>query len=151
MLKVTDLMTREVITVPPEMSVKEVAKLLFEKEISGLPVVDEQKKVIGMITEKDLIAMALPKYLEKLGDFDFILDEEPFLKKIADADKVKVKDIMRREVLCVKEEVPVPEVARLMIVNKVRRIPVLDKDKKLVGIIARADIVKEIARKTGII
>jgi CBS domain-containing protein len=151
MLKVADLMTREVITVPPEMSVKEVAKLLFEKEISGLPVVDEQKKVIGMITEKDLIAMALPKYLEKLGDFDFILDEEPFLKKIADADKVKVKDIMRREVLCVKEEVPVPEVARLMIVNKVRRIPVLDKDKKLVGIIARADIVKEIARKTGII
>jgi CBS domain-containing protein len=151
MLKVTDLMTREVITVPPEMSVKEVAKLLFEKEISGLPVVDEQKKVIGMITEKDLIAMALPKYLEKLGDFDFILDEEPFLKKIADADKVKVKDIMRREVLCVKEEMPVPEVARLMIVNKVRRIPVLDKDKKLVGIIARADIVKEIARKTGII
>lgn len=151
MLKVADLMTREVFTVPPEMSVKEVAKLLFEKEISGLPVVDEQKKVIGMITEKDLISMALPKYLEKLGDFDFILDEEPFLKKIADADKVKVKDIMRREVLCVKEDVPVPEVARLMIVNKVRRIPVLDKDKKLVGIIARADIVKEIARKTGII
>lgn len=151
MMKVAELMTREVITVPPDMSVKEVAKLLFEKEISGLPVVDENKKVIGMITEKDLIAMALPNYLEKLGDFDFILDEEPFLKKIADADKVKVKDIMRKEVLCVKEEAPVPEVARLMIVNKVRRIPVLDKDKKLTGIIARADIVKEIARKTGII
>ena len=151
MLKVADLMTRDVFTVPPEMSVKEVAKLLFEKEISGLPVVDADRKIIGMITEKDLIAMALPNYLEKLGDFDFILDEEPFLKKIADADKVKVKDIMRKEVLCVKEEALVPEVARLMIVNKVRRIPVLDKDKKLVGIIARADIVKEIARKTGII
>ena len=151
MLKVKDLMTKEVLTVPPDMSVKEAARLLFEKEISGLPVANQENKIIGMITEKDLIAMALPNYLEKLGDFDFILDEEPFLKKIADADKVKVKDIMRKEVLCVDEDTPLPEVARLMIINKVRRIPVLDKSKNLVGIIARADIVKEIARKTGII
>lgn len=151
MLKVKDLMTKEVFTVPPDMSVKEAARLLFEKEISGLPVANQENKIIGMITEKDLIAMALPNYLEKLGDFDFILDEEPFIKKIADADKVRVKDIMRKEVLCVDEDTPLPEVARLMIINKVRRIPVLDKSKNLVGIIARADIVKEIARKTGII
>ena len=151
MLNVKDLMTREVMTVAPDMSVKDAAKLLFEKEISGLPVVSPDNKIIGMITEKDLIAMALPNYLEKLGDFDFILDEEPFIKKIADADKVKVKDIMRKDVLCVSEDTPIPEVARLMIIKKVRRIPVLDKDKKLAGIIARADIVKEIAKKTGIV
>jgi CBS domain-containing protein len=151
MLNVKDLMTREVMTVAPEMSVRDAAKLLFEKEISGLPVVSQDNKIIGMITEKDLIAMALPNYLEKLGDFDFILNEEPFTKKIADADKVKVKDIMRKDVLCVSEDTPIPEVARLMIIKKVRRIPVLDKDKKLIGIIARADIVKEIAKKTGIV
>jgi len=151
MLNVKDLMTREVMTVAPDMSVKDAAKLLFEKEISGLPVVSQDNKIIGMITEKDLIAMALPNYLEKLGDFDFILNEEPFIRKIADADKVKVKDIMRKDVLCVSEDTPIPEVARLMIIKKVRRIPVLDKDKKLAGIIARADIVKEIAKKTGIV
>jgi len=150
-MKVSELMTKEVLTVSPEMSVREAAKMLFAREISGLPVVDENKKVVGMITEKEIIAMALPKYTEELRDFDIILNEEPFQKKVADADKIKVKDIMRREVLCVNEDVSVAEVARLMIAKKQRRIPVLDKEKKLVGIIARADIVKEIAKETGIV
>lgn len=150
-MKVSELMTREVMTIPPEMSVREAARILFERQISGLPVVDEQRKVVGMITEKEIIAMALPKYVEQLGDFDYILDEEPFSKKITEADKIKVKDIMRKEVLCVTEDIPIPEVARLMIAKKARRIPVLDKDKKLIGIIARADIVKKIAKEAGII
>ena len=150
-MKVSELMTREVMTIPPEMSVREAAKALFEREISGLPVADEQKNVVGMITEKEIISMALPKFAEQFGDFDFILDEEPFSRKIAEADKVKVKDIMRREVLCVPEDTSVAEVARLMIAKKARRIPVLDKNKKLVGIIARADIVKKIAKEIGII
>jgi len=150
-MKVSELMTKEVLTVSPEMSVREAAKMLFAREISGLPVVDENKRVVGMITEKEIIAMALPKYTEELRDFDIILNEEPFQKKVADADKIKVKDIMRREVLCVNEDVSVAEVARLMIAKKQRRIPVLDKEKKLVGIIARADIVKEIAKETGIV
>jgi len=151
-MKVSELMTKEVLTVSPDMSVKDVAKLLFEKEISGLPVVDAESRVIGMVTEKDLINMAMPKYLEEKGleDFAYILDEGPFWKKVAEADRLKVKDIMRKEVLCVTEDMPVPEVARLMISKKVRRIPVL-RDGKLVGIIARADIVKEISRQTGII
>lgn len=150
-MKVSELMTRDVMTIPLEMNVKEAAKILFERQISGLPVVDSERRVVGMITEKEIIAMALPQYTEQLSDFDVILDEEPFHKKVAEADKVKVKDIMRKEVLCISEDVSVPEVARLMIVKKARRIPVLDRNKKLVGIIARADIVKEIAKETGII
>ena len=150
-MKVAELMTREVLTIPPDMSVKEAAQLLFEREISGLPVVDEKKKVIGMITEKEIIGMALPQYAEQLGDFDVTLDDEPFIKKIAQADKIRVKDVMRKEILCVNEDVSVAEIARLMIAKKARRIPVLDKNKKLAGIIARADIVKEIARQTGIV
>lgn len=151
MLKVADLMTREVMTVSPEMTVKEAARLLFEREISGLPVVDDNSKVVGMITEKEIISMALPKYTEQLGDFDIILDAEPFNQKIAEAGRIKVKDIMRKEVLCIGEDLALAEVARLMVAKKQRRIPVVDKERKLIGIIARADIVKEIARKTGII
>ncbi len=150
-MKVSELMTREVMTIPPEMSVREAAKLLFEREISGLPVVDQERNVVGMITEKEIIAMALPKFAEQFGDFDVILSEEPFSKKIAEADKIKVKDVMRKEVLCVSEDTSIAEVARLMIAKKARRIPVLGKEKKLVGIIARADIVKKIAKETGII
>lgn len=150
-MKVSELMTREVMTIPPEMSVRDAAKALFQREISGLPVVDAQRNVVGMITEKEIIGMALPKFAEQLGDFDVILNEEPFAKKLAEADKMKVKDVMRKEVLCVPEDTSVAEVARLMIAKKARRIPVLDKNKKLVGIIARADIVKKIAKETGIV
>lgn len=150
-MKVSELMTREVMTIPPEMSVREAAKALFEREISGLPVADEKRNVVGMITEKEIISMALPKFAEQFGDFDVILDETPFEKKLAEADRIKVKDVMRKDVLCVPEDISVAEVARLMIAKKARRIPVLDKNKKLVGIIARADIVKKIARETGII
>ncbi|KAF0135093.1 MAG: hypothetical protein FD145_231 [Candidatus Saganbacteria bacterium] len=151
-MKISELMTKEVFTIPPDMSVKEAARLLMDKEISGLPVVDKDNKVIGMLTEKDIISMAMPKYLEEkdLHDFAYILDDGPFWKKAEEADKLKVKDIMRKEVLCVSESTPLPEVARLMISKKVRRIPIVT-DGKLVGIIARADIVKEIAKKTGII
>ena len=150
-MKVSELMIKEVMTVPPDMSVREAARLLFEKQISGLPVVDEQRRVVGMITEKEIIGMALPQFIEQLGDFDYILNEEPFLKKIGEADIMKVKDIMRKEVLCISEDVSIPEVARLMIAKKARRIPILDKEKKLVGIIARADIVKKVAKETGLI
>lgn len=150
-MKVSELMTREVMTIPPEMSVREAAKILFEREISGLPVADQQNNVVGMITEKEIISMALPKFAEQFGDFDIILDETPFEKKLAEADKIKVKDVMRKDVLCVSEDTSVAEVARLMIAKKARRIPVLDKNRKLAGIIARADIVKKIARETGII
>ncbi len=151
-MKLSSLMTRDVMTISPEMTVKEAARELFEKKISGLPVVDKDGQVIVMITEKDLIAMALPQYLqgEGLQDFAYILDEEPFNKKILEADRILVKDIMRRDVTCVTEETPVPEVARLMLAKKVRRIPVV-RNKKLIGIIARADIVREIARQAGII
>ena len=74
MLKVSDIMTKDVITVSGDMTIKEATALLFKLKISGLPVVDEKKHVIGMITEKDIIAMALPKYIEQLGDFAFGLD-----------------------------------------------------------------------------
>ena len=150
-MKVSEIMTRDVMTVPQDMTVGDAARLLFKKEISGLPVVDGQNRLVGMITEKEIISMALPKFAEELGDFDVVLSEEPFQKKITEADKVRVKDIMRKEVLCVPEDISAAEVARLMIAKKARRIPVLDKDKKIIGIIARADIVKEIARQTGLV
>lgn len=150
-MKVSELMTKDVMIISPEISIKDAAKLLFAQQISGLPVVDSNHKVVGMLTEKEIIGLALPKFAEDLGDFDVTLDDELFFTKIAAIDKLKVKDVMRKEVLCVNEGLSVAEAARLMIAKKARRMPVLDKEKKLVGIIARADIVKVIARETGLV
>lgn len=149
-LKVKDLMTKKVVTVSPDITVKDAANMLFEKEISGLPVVDKKGKLVGMITEKDIIRMALPTYFGEVQSLSFLPPPESFEKRLAQADKVLVSDIMRKEVVTTNEEENILEIARLMVVKQARRIPVL-KEGKLVGIITRGDIVKEMARRSGII
>lgn len=148
-MKIKEIMTKEVKTLSPSMSVKDAIALLVKFEISGLPVVDERRYVVGMFTEKDLLRLVLPDYTEQGGEFVYLLETDGFEKKAAEFESIKVSDVMRKEVICVEEETSMVEVARLMIVKKIRRIPVLKYDR-LSGIVARADIVKEIARKSGI-
>ena len=146
-MELKELMTKNVITVLQSMNVRDAAEMLFNMGISGLPVVNDQKNLVGMITEKDIIGMALPKYVEKLGSLAYTFDMVPFAKTLAAADKVLVKEIMRKDVITATVDTSVPEVARIMIVKRIRRIPILDQEGKLVGIIARHDIVKEIFKE----
>lgn len=136
-MELKELMTKNVITVLQSMNVRDAAEMLFKMGISGLPVVDDQKNLVGMITEKDIIRMALPKYVEKLGSLAYTFDMVPFAKTL-------VKEIMRKDVITATVDTSVPEVARIMIVKRIRRIPILDQEGRLVGIIARHDIVREI-------
>jgi CBS domain-containing protein len=146
-MELKELMTKNVITVLQSMNVRDAAEMLFNMGISGLPVVNDQKNLVGMITEKDIIGMALPKYVEKLGSLAYTFDMVPFAKTLAEADKVLVKEIMRKDVITATVDTSVPEVARIMIVKRIRRIPILDQEGRLVGIIARHDIVKEIFKE----
>ena len=146
-MELKELMTKNVITVLESMNVRDAAEMLFTMGISGLPVVNDQEKLVGMITEKDIIGMALPKYVEKLGSLAYTFDMVPFAKTLAEADKVLVKEIMRKDVITATVDTSVPEVARIMIVKRIRRIPILDQVGRLVGIIARHDIVREIFKE----
>ncbi len=146
-MELKELMTKNVTTVPEGMNVRNAAKILLDMGISGLPVVNDQENLVGMITEKDIIGMALPKYVEKLGSLAYTFDMVPFAKTLAEADKVLVKEIMRKDVITATVDTSVPEVARRMIVKRIRRLPILDQDGRLVGIIARHDIVKEIFKE----
>jgi CBS domain-containing protein len=149
-LKVKDLMTKDVITVFPDMTVKEAANVLYKRKISGLPVVDPEKRLVGMITEKDIIKMALPTYFDNVGSLSFLPSFELFDEKLARADKVLVKEVMRKEVITTTEDENIVEVARLMVIKLARRIPVL-REGKLIGIISRSDIVREMEKRSGII
>lgn len=148
-MKVKDIMTKKVKTLSPDISVKDAAIKLFELQISGLPVVDNGNHVVGMFTEKDLIKMVLPAHIEHVEGLTQIFGGEALEKKFARADNIKVSEIMRKEVVCVDEDIDIAEVAKIMIMKKVRRIPVV-KDNKLIGIVARGDIVRELVRKVGI-
>ena len=120
-----DIMTRKVCTIHPEASAKEAAQLLDQMRISGLPVVDEDSTIIGIVTEADIISKV-------------------------DREGLRVADIMSHEVIFVDEETSVSEIAMLLTERKIKRVPIVN-DGKLVGIVSRADIVHAVAEGNLII
>jgi CBS domain-containing protein len=110
------IMTRDVITVSPTIRVKELAMTLIKNQISGVPVADKKGKIIGVVSEADIVA--------KKGK--------------------TVRDIMTKKIISVTEDTPVEEIARLMTTHKIKRLPVMNGGK-VSGIVSRADIVSAIA------
>ncbi|MBM3254463.1 MAG: CBS domain-containing protein [Candidatus Omnitrophica bacterium] len=141
-MKVKEIMTKEIKSLPPEMRAKEALDILINMKISGLPVLDKEGRLVGMFTEKDILRAILPGYLEKVGKFVYVENPKSIKIKIAGLDKLKVEDIMRKEVVTVSEDTTLCEAARLVLTQAIRRIPVLNKEHKVAGIIAREDIIK---------
>lgn len=141
-MKVKEIMTRDVNGVTAEMNALEALNLLQKIEISGLPVMGADKKLVGMFTEKEVIAAILPSYVEKVGRFIYQENPKAVKHKVLMFGGIKVKDIMRKDVVTVDEDTALCEVARIMLTQKARRIPVLNKEKEVVGIISRGDVVK---------
>ncbi|MCM8831873.1 MAG: CBS domain-containing protein [Candidatus Omnitrophica bacterium] len=141
-MKVKEIMIRNVRSISADISVGEAFKILSEMQISGLPVIDENGKLCGMFTEKDILKTILPSYIEKVGRFVYLENPKGINIKISELVNLKVKDIMRKEVVTVGEDTAVCEVARIMITQKIRRIPVVDKENKVLGIVARQDVLK---------
>src|SRR3990167_4221467 len=103
-MKIKEVMTKEVRSLSPEMSAKEALRLLTQLQISGLPVIDERENLLGMFTEKDILKSILPTYVERVGRFIYAENPKGIKLKIGELDKIKVKDIMRKEVVTVNEE-----------------------------------------------
>ena len=141
-----DVMTTEVVTVSPDMTVQELARLLSERGISGVPVV-ENGRLIGIVSEGDLLHRAETGTERRTARqrWRWYDDTQSDLAR----DYVKshgrtVRDIMTREVIAVGETTDLAEVAALLETKRVKRVPVL-RDGKLVGIISRANLVRALA------
>jgi CBS domain-containing protein len=119
MLTAESIMTEELVTTSPETSITDAIELLINKEISGLPVIDHQGRLVGVITEFAMLAM--------------VYDHE--------VRNQTVGQHMTREVITVNTDDPISRIADLCIVHRVRRLPVM-RDGKLVGLIARRDVLK---------
>ncbi len=141
-MKVKEIMTREVTCLSPEDDVRNALELLEKMQISGLPVIDAEDRLVGMFTEKEILSAILPSYLEKVGWFVYEDDPKAVRQKIAALHGRKVKEVMRREVVAIDEDTRLGEVARVMLTRQARRIPVLNKENKVVGIVGRGDVLK---------
>lgn len=146
-MKVKEIMTRKVISVKPEDNVLDSLNTLLMMQISGLPVIDEKGMVVGMFTEKEILAKVLPSYVESVGVFRYEDNPKAVKLKVAALGSLKVKDLMRKEVVTVDEDTALCEIARIMLTQKARRIPVLSAAKKVVGIVARIDVVKALFKE----
>jgi CBS domain-containing protein len=141
-MRVKDIMTKKVISLKPDDNAKEALDILLKMHISGLPVIDDKGSLQGMFTEKEILVKVLPSYMDKVGPF--VYDENPKTVKLKahELSNMKVKDVMRHEVVTVNEDTVVCEVAHLILTKKARRLPVLNQENKVVGIVAREDVVK---------
>jgi CBS domain-containing protein len=144
-MRAMDVMTSKVITVDENATVSHAAKLLAEHGISAVPVVDNDNRMIGMISEGDLLhraetgtARRRSWWLEMVSSTNQLAGE--YIK----SHSGKVKDAMTRDVLSVTEETPVADIAVLLETNRIKRVPVL-RDGKLVGIVSRANLVRALA------
>lgn len=148
MLKARDVMSKDVVTVNPDTSIEEAAKIMSENKISGLPVV-ESGKLVGIISEKDLIMkdkkLHFPDYINILGGIIYLESykkfEEDFKKFIA----IKVGELMTRKVVTIKPDTPIDEIASIMSDRDINRLPVLEDDR-IIGIVTRADLVRNMAK-----
>ena len=145
---VKDIMATDIKAISVDMNAKEALELLIKYEISGLPVLDKDNKLAGMFTEKEVLSHILPSYIEKVGRFIYEDDPKSTRKKIQELSGVKVGQIMRKSVVTTAVDVRIVEVARVMLTQKVRRLPVLDKAGTVVGIIARCDVLKAMLKQT---
>ncbi|HEY7580520.1 MAG TPA: CBS domain-containing protein [Acetobacteraceae bacterium] len=146
-----DLMTRDVAVVHPETSLLDAVKLLAQRRISGMPVVDDTGTIVGMLSEGDLVRWhegyteRQARWLDMLAEGHDLAPE--FLQGIQEQRR-KVKSVMSSGAKTVAEDTPAREVARLMYANSIKRVPVV-RDGKLVGIVARSDLVRALAQKLG--
>src|SRR5271165_3065267 len=144
-MRAVDVMTPEVITVRENASVCEVAKLLAKHGISAVPVVDSANRVIGMVSEGDLLHRAETGtehrrawWLDLLASTDQLAHD--YIKSHAET----VSDVMTRDVFSVTDATPVADIAVLLETNGIKRVPVV-RDGKLVGIVSRANLVQALA------
>lgn len=146
-MKARDVMVSPVITVKPDSSVKDLANLLIEKRISAVPVIDNDGKLAGMVSEGDLIHRAeagterRPSWWLRL-----IAGENALAAGYIKSHTRKVADIMRRNIITAAPETSLNEIAVLMERNAIKRVPIVDKDR-LAGIVTRANLVQAIAMR----
>ena len=144
-MKVSQVMRTEVITVAPEASLKEVAAMLAERGISGLPVVDANGTVVGVVSEADiLMKQRTPAPPPRRGVLSWLLSPQP-AEVTSKLDARTAGDAMTSPAITVDPETNVARAAALMVEQAINRLPVVYLDR-LVGIVTRADLVRAFAR-----
>lgn len=142
-LLVRDVMTPQVFTVAPETSLGDVARLMVERVVRAVPVVDDAGTLLGMVTHKELLRYLIPDYLQRTKSGEFRALTKSQQRGSADPQQIPVREAMARSVLCLAEDQTLSDVANLMSSKDVDRFPVV-REGKVVGFLTRADLIRRL-------
>ena len=141
-----DIMTTDVIVAKKDDSIASVANLLIQEKIGGLPVVDSENRVVGIISETDILKkekyIEPPQFINILQGIIFLDDHKQIEQDIKRVAAYKVEDLMSTNIVKVNEDDSFDDIANIMIRKSINRVPVVDKENTLKGIICRYDIIR---------
>lgn len=143
LMKVKDFMIRDVICLDQNSSVKTLLETLVQKKIGGVPVLNEKKELIGVVSDGDVLRHLQPKsyidynisYIEELDD------------TIVAKSESSIKTIMKKRVISVKEEDTLDTVLKVLSTHHFKKLPVINNEKYVIGVVSRGDLVKKLAEK----
>ena len=150
MITVKEIMTKEVLTVTRETSIKELSDLFIKHKVNGFPVVDGTGQLTGIVTEKNLIEQSknlhIPTVIALFDAVIYLESGKKFEEEVKRYNATRVEDIYTREVVTVSPDTGIHEVGSLMAEKGVHSIPVMEGDT-LLGIIGKLDVIKGLARE----
>ena len=151
MLTAKDIMTRQVVTVSPDTEIAQAAKLLLEKRINGLPVVNEDGGLVGILCQSDLIVqqkdIPLPSLFTLLDGFMPLTSLKRLDKEVEKIAAIKVADAMTSKPVSIGPDSPIADIAALMVDKCFHTLPVVDEGR-VVGIVGKEDVLRTLINGT---
>lgn len=150
MLKAKDIMSKDIIFVKGGDDIKKVSDIFLKHKINAVPVLDEDKKLEGIVSETDLVYqdsnLHIPTVFTIFDSIFYLGSSKHFKEDVSKITATKVKDIMNKDVFSVGPEEDVFNIATVMYKKKYYSIPVIDENKKIIGMITRYDIIKSMSK-----
>jgi CBS domain-containing protein len=149
---VADIMERDVVTVSADDDVESLLRLLRKHELPGVPVVDDSRRVIGIVTEADLVIreedadLHLPHHIDLLGGVVYLGRLKPYEDRLRRAFAATVADMMTPDPVTIGPDEPIRQAARVIAERRHNRLPVVDGDGRLLGVVTRLDVLEALTR-----
>lgn len=146
-MKASDVMTKNVVTVAPEVTVADIAKLLLDRRITAVPVVEADGRIVGIVSEADLVRRPETGTTRRRSWWlRLVLGDAVLAEDYVKSHGLTARDVMTRPVVTVPADAPLDTVITVMEKNHIKRVPVVD-GRRPVGIISRADVLRAVAAR----
>lgn len=143
-MKVSDVMSNRVVTVSPKATFKAIWSTFFTNKINAVPVVDQHKKLLGIIAKEDLLKSLYPNYLDLVADFGEATDFDEMEERVKELADVKAEDIMNKHVVFTRTDSHAMRALSRMIAQKVNQLPVLTEKDQVIGMVTKGDVFKSL-------